>query len=163
MAIDTQTATAHARMADELRDLAAEEDPACRPTSFAVSTLAEYLDKAAGEMGDTFPFGYIMDNGSNGTRVEWENNGKHVRVVVSPEPGGLCYVYHECGQEHDAEDLTQDTLARWLRWFIAPASTTPASTTPASTTPASTTPASTTPASTTPASTTPASTTPEGG
>lgn len=106
------------RMRADLTDLNNDEDPDVRPTTYASIRAWFALSQVGFQLKERLPYGYIMDDGANGVRIEWDNGPKQVRVVIPSTSGSYHYIYHEAGEYHGAEDFSISALVGWLNWLI---------------------------------------------
>lgn len=105
------------RVRDELIELRVEDDPTARPTQYAYRTAWELTSAVGGQMLQAFPYGYVMEDGEGGVRIEWESQGRHVRLVISAEQEGQHYIYHQRDDNYGTDGVSVSALTGWLYWF----------------------------------------------
>lgn len=110
----------------QLMELRAIDDPEIVPTTQAFAKtwlLISATRKCLLEQEETFPSGYVMEDGEGGIRIEWESGdgAKHVRLSIHAEPNEEDYIYYEDEKENlrGADDVSTETLTGWLVWFTA--------------------------------------------
>ncbi|MDQ3705211.1 MAG: hypothetical protein M3437_08330 [Chloroflexota bacterium] len=114
---NTLTKSNLARVQADLLDLKKEENPEIRPTPFAFAQAWVLIALSGRAMQDAFPFGYVMDDGDNGVRFEWEHNSKHVRLIIPAQPRLRHYIYYQEGEMRGTDNVTLDKLIGWLYWL----------------------------------------------
>jgi hypothetical protein len=105
------------RMRAELLESREEEDETLKPTPYAFTRIWALITLVGSRMRDDFPYGYVMDDGDNGLRIEWEHNSRHVRIVIPSDRQRRHYIYYQEGEMRGADDVTINTLTGWLYWL----------------------------------------------
>jgi hypothetical protein len=105
------------RVRAELLELQSEEDPTGRPTPYAFRRTWELLFEAGKQMKLDFPYGYVMEDGEGGIRIEWENQSRYVRLIVPAEQDGQQYIYYQNNDTRDIDEVSANALAGWLYWL----------------------------------------------
>jgi hypothetical protein len=106
-----------ARVRSELLDLQSEQDPTSRPTPAAYRNAWELISTVGVRMQQAFPYGYVMEDGEGGIRIEWESSSRHVRLAIPARQEGKLYIYHQHGDKHGVEDVSDIALTGWLYWL----------------------------------------------
>ena len=102
-----------------LRNEEDEDDYIFRPSDHAFET-ALCLVSDSHLLIETSPGKpFVSPDGSGGVRLEWTKNGRTVSLVIPVSPDHQAYIYHRCGDAHNAErNPSARTLADWLNWLI---------------------------------------------
>ena len=88
------------------------------PTDYAISSLLGLLNRVYSSK-DEFPRPRIAPDGEGGIRLNWIQPERELRLVLPATPDQRKYIYHQAGREYAAEyDVSEATLAYWLRWLM---------------------------------------------
>jgi hypothetical protein len=109
------------RMLAELEELLLEDDEELHPTPAALDILRRHLSIMGLALQERFPYGYVMDDGAQGARVEWENKSAraYVSLVIHAQPGSSDYIYYQASDGKELLPLHVHTLISTLSRFVA--------------------------------------------
>ncbi len=89
-----------------------------KPTEYAWKKTWELLDTAGKNIDGAFPLGTVYPHGNGGLRIEWIGSEKELRLSISANANGRSYIYHEVGNQYDADyNVSAYNLANWILWF----------------------------------------------
>lgn len=94
------------------------DDEFFAPTLEATHRVRDFLETASKHLKTPVPLGTVYADGVGGVRVEWIRPDQELRFVVSRLPDERQYIYHEQGEEYEA-DYSPDPfkLSEWLTWL----------------------------------------------
>jgi hypothetical protein len=106
---------------DRLIALLREEDEdECRPTSHAFTTAWELITDTTRQLQKGFPKASVAADDEGGIRLRWRSldRTREVSLYCPSSPSEKAYIYHEVGDEYDADYKVSDlALAKWLSWL----------------------------------------------
>jgi hypothetical protein len=108
----TQSKPALAQMLSELKELLTEDNPESRPSLDAFKLMKRYLNIAGLALQERFPYGYVMDDGAQGCRIEWENRDAraYASLVIHAQPGESDYIYYQASDHKKLSPLSIGAL-----------------------------------------------------
>ncbi len=103
----------------QIIELMRDDDPTARPTTYAQNITWLLISAVSEHLGESFPLGFVMEDEQGGVRIEWENQAKHVRLVIPGTSAGQQYIYHQQGDAYGTEDVSAPALEGWLSWLAS--------------------------------------------
>lgn len=96
----------------ELDSLVADcDDDFLAPTDYAINEAKKLLNDVVLE-------GWLTTSGGGEIRVEWQNDNKHVNLVIASAADKESYLYHDDGPDYHIEkDISIDSVNKWLTWL----------------------------------------------
>lgn len=115
-----QSKPALAQMLSELEELLTDDNLESRPTLDALNRMKGLLSVAGDVLQEKFPYGYVMDDGMQGARVEWENRNVpvYLSLAIHAEPGNSDYLYYQGPDGKVLTPLVPFTLISALARFV---------------------------------------------
>ncbi len=109
------------QMLGELEDLLTEDDPQSRPTPASVARMRQVLTLAGDALQEKLPYGYVMDDGEQGCRVEWENKPAqlYASLLIHSRPGESDYIYFQSPSDKGLNPISIANLCSALDLFAA--------------------------------------------
>jgi len=93
-----------------------DEDAAALDT---INRAVQILSFAYNHMSDHFfPVGMVGVTPNLGIRIEWMNDGRHVRLFIPADEKGEAYLYRQAGNEREMKKQpTAEAIADMLNWL----------------------------------------------
>lgn len=89
-----------------------------RPTIYALTRVGRWLIKVNSIILELPSDGYVSTTGDGGLRIEWVKDDKRVHLIVSPDPFGNSYIYHQDNIGYGADkNISPYAIAKWLNWL----------------------------------------------
>lgn len=94
------------------------DDDYLPPTEIAFKRVHDLLAEAYQRFGDNLIIPYFVPDGDGGLRVEWEYQGREVRLLWPAQDTNPGNIYFEEGEVCGIEEATPNTFLKRLDWLL---------------------------------------------